>query len=182
MYWSISEMILDLVQNSIDAGAQHIVVTIRDEATGCLAVSIEDNGCGMDDEGLRRAIDPFWSDPHKHPGRRVGLGLPFLGQTADQTGGTWDIRSTRGVGTTLSFTLDCTHPDLPPRGDFSALFVDLFCFQGGYEMEIRREAPGGGYSAGRRELQDILGDLAVLENRQLARDFFDANESEIFEG
>jgi len=57
-----------------------------------------DNGKGMSGAGLDRAMDPFVTDGVKHPERKVGLGLPFLIQTAIQSGGGWRIISATADG------------------------------------------------------------------------------------
>jgi hypothetical protein len=57
-----------------------------------------DNGKGMSGAELDRAMDPFVTDGVKHPGRKVGLGLPFLIQTAVQSGGGWRISSAKAGG------------------------------------------------------------------------------------
>lgn len=68
----ISLHILDILQNSLRAGASLITVTVQfDEATGKLTVSIEDNGCGMSEEYVLKVTDPFVTE---RTTRRVGLG------------------------------------------------------------------------------------------------------------
>ena len=52
--------ILDLVQNSVSAGATRVVVTIcYDTASDTLLISIEDDGRGMPPELLARVSSPF---------------------------------------------------------------------------------------------------------------------------
>ena len=56
----LSLHILDIVNNSVKAGASLIQVTV-DEAirNNLLKISIEDNGCGMDEDFLAHVTDPF---------------------------------------------------------------------------------------------------------------------------
>ncbi len=179
MYWSIADMILDLTQNSIEAHAAEVTLAVSQEDESRIAVSISDNGRGMTPDHLQRALDPFWSEPGKHPGRRVGLGLPFLKQTVDQTGGTWEIHSEAGVGTELSFTLDMTHPDTPPLGDLISLWVALMCYDRPYELHILRRYRGSGYEVSRSDLQEALGDISTISNRRLAAEFLAGAEEEL---
>ena len=72
MHDSIGDMIVDCLQNSVEADASRIVLTV-DETPDFLDVCIEDNGKGMSDEELKRATDPFYTDGVKHKHRKVGL-------------------------------------------------------------------------------------------------------------
>ena len=115
MHDSIGDMIVDCLQNSVEADASRIVLTV-DETPDFLDVCIEDNGKGMSGEELKRATDPFYTDGVKHRHRKVGLGLPFLLQTVEMTDGTWSIQSKKGEGTRLAFHLNVNHIDLPKIG------------------------------------------------------------------
>lgn len=167
MHWSIGHMILDLVQNSIEAGAATIQLFIAEEEDR-LAVEIADDGKGMAADVRAAALDPFYTDGVKHPGRKVGLGLPFLLQTLEQTNGSYQLDSEPGRGTRLSFELDLNHLDAPPFEDVARLVVDLMCFSGDYELVVKRKRNGREYDVSRGELIDVLGDLATIGNRNLA--------------
>jgi hypothetical protein len=177
MHWSLAHMILDLVQNSIEAGARTVDFTL-DEVGSALDFEIRDDGRGMDSATLAAAVDPFYTEPGKHPGRRVGLGLPFLLQTVSQTGGRHELKSERGVGTKVAFRLDLAHLDTPPLGNVAELLVDLMCFEGDYELNVIRrhdtsdpEDPERTYRISRSDLQDALGDLTSVGGRRAAEDF-----------
>ena len=85
-------------------------------------MEIQDNGCGMDSETLRRALDPFYSTK---PGKRVGLGLPMLAQAAREAGGEMEVRAEPGRGTLIRATFRLSHPDLKPLGDMLATMGTL---------------------------------------------------------
>jgi len=68
--------ILDIMQNSVAAGAGRIGVSITaDDDTGMLTAVIDDDGCGMDEKMLREVTDPFTTT---RTTRKVGLGIPLL--------------------------------------------------------------------------------------------------------
>lgn len=72
----ISLNILDVAENSIRAGAGYIEIdVIADSQKDTLEIMIRDDGCGMDEEQVRRVTDPFYTT---RTTRRVGLGIPFL--------------------------------------------------------------------------------------------------------
>lgn len=68
-----------------------------------LRLSVEDTGEGMDEETLKRAIEPFFST--KGVGKGTGLGLSMVHGLALQLGGGLGIRSTPGVGTHIELWL-----------------------------------------------------------------------------
>jgi signal transduction histidine kinase len=75
----------------------------RDAGNVARAVEIEvaDTGVGMDGEALARIFEPYFST--KATG--TGLGLTIAKRNIELNRGTIDVRSTRGVGTTVTITL-----------------------------------------------------------------------------
>jgi PAS domain S-box-containing protein len=71
-----------------------------------LKVSVIDNGAGMSPETLKKAIEPFFST--KPLGKGTGLGLSMVHGLAVQLGGTLELTSTVGCGTTAALLLPVT--------------------------------------------------------------------------
>jgi CheY-like chemotaxis protein/two-component sensor histidine kinase len=71
-----------------------------------LKVSLIDNGCGMSAETLTKAIEPFFST--KPVGKGTGLGLSMVHGLAVQLGGTLELSSLIGSGTTATLVLPVT--------------------------------------------------------------------------
>jgi len=69
-------------------------------------LSVADNGSGMDETVLRRAIEPFYST--KGIGRGTGLGLSMVHGLASQLGGALSIASKPGLGTNVEIWLPAT--------------------------------------------------------------------------
>lgn len=111
----LSLHILDIVENAIRAGGKKIVIEILED-TDCdtLTLSIEDNGEGMDEEMVKKALDPFFTTKQ---GKKTGLGLSLLSQAARQTGGNLKIDSKQGKGTKITALFNVAHPDMKPMGD-----------------------------------------------------------------
>ncbi len=103
-----------------------------------VAVTVRDTGHGMSEDQRRRAMDPFQTDGIKHPERHVGLGLPFLAHIVEATGGKLTVDSRVGEGTTVAFEVDVSNIDAPPVGDVPGTFLQMFCFEGDYEVVVRR--------------------------------------------
>ena len=117
MMTEISLNILDVAQNSISAGAKLIEISVvADIKSDTLTVVIKDNGCGMDEEKLKKVIDPFFTT---RTTRKVGLGIPFYKLAAENTGGTFNITSQLGLGTTVTAVFGLSHIDRMPLGDIN---------------------------------------------------------------
>lgn len=114
----LSMHILDIVENSTRAGAKEIsLAVVEDNRANRVTLTIIDDGKGMTEEELKRALDPFYTT--KIERRKVGLGLPMLRETAEQAGGSLEVRSTPGKGTEVRATMVLNHIDRPPLGDIN---------------------------------------------------------------
>jgi anti-sigma regulatory factor (Ser/Thr protein kinase) len=115
--------ILDLVQNSVAAGARLVRVCVwLDRASDTLTIIISDDGCGMDEALRNRVESPFATT---RTTRKVGLGIPMSKQCALTCGGTFRLESEAGAGTTLTATFQASHVDLPPLGDLKGTMLSL---------------------------------------------------------
>lgn len=118
---NLSFHITDISTNSIRAGATDIEITIK-ETDNRIEIVVADNGSGMDAETLNRAINPFYTS---RTTRKVGLGLPFLIQNAEQTEGSVTIQSSVGKGTNVTAVFIPSHIDCPPWGDLAGTIALL---------------------------------------------------------
>lgn len=115
--------ILDIVQNSISAGASLITIIISiDTDDDLLIISIEDNGKGMTQEQVAKLSDPFFTS---RTTRKVGLGIPLFKQSAEQSGGELMITSKVGVGTKVEASFSYSNIDRPPLGDVGNALILL---------------------------------------------------------
>ena len=106
--------ITDIAANAISAEAKKVFVFLEKSIiNNRLYLKVSDNGKGMDEETVKRVIDPFFSTK---TGRKVGLGIPLLKGTAETCGGHFSLNSSPGVGTEIEVSFLLDHPDLPPLG------------------------------------------------------------------
>ena len=178
MHATIADVIADTAQNSIEAGASRVDVTLVEDGK-VMSVVIDDNGKGMDEATRARAFDPFFSEAGKHDKRRVGLGLPILKQLCEACGGGLSLESEKGVGTKLSYHFDATSIDLPPMGDLGDTMTTLFNYPGTFELVFTHRTPKGEYSISRSELSEAVGGLDSVEGLALAKEFLHGQESEL---
>jgi len=111
----LSLHILDAMENSLEAGATLIEVTIEENlAADWLTIIVRDNGRGISQEQLGHVPDPFFTTRST---RHVGLGLPLFKAAAERCNGSLTITSQLGKGTTLQATFQHSHIDRAPLGD-----------------------------------------------------------------
>ena len=119
----LSLHILDIVENSIIAKASTIEIkVVEDIEKDLLTIEIRDNGQGMDEETVKKALDPFFTT---RTTRKVGLGLSLLSQAARESGGNILIESQAGGGTRVKATFGYSHIDRKPVGNMEATLTTL---------------------------------------------------------
>ena len=178
MHATIADVIADTAQNSIEAGASRVEVTLAEDGA-TISVRIADNGKGMDEATQRRAFDPFYTEPGKHDKRKVGMGLPFVKQTCDACGGSVKLESRQGVGTTIVCTFQADNIDLPPMGSLPQAVLSLFNFGGDFDLVFIHRKNGSGYEISRLELMDAVGGFDSVEGLSLAREFLEGQEESL---
>lgn len=151
----LSYHILDIAQNSIQAGATCIEIELHvDGPSATLALVMKDNGKGMALEMKQRASDPFFTTSKK---KRVGLGLPLLKMNAEQTGGSFSLDSEPGKGTEVTATFKVRHPDMIPAGDLTATFANLIGANPTIRFVVRHRSGESGFDADTEEIKQSLG-------------------------
>jgi predicted metal-dependent phosphoesterase TrpH/anti-sigma regulatory factor (Ser/Thr protein kinase) len=130
----LSLHILDIVENSIAASATRVRIVIEEDTqSDLLSLEIRDNGRGMDAEARRKALYPFYTT---RTTRKVGLGLSLLAQAARDTGGSLELASEPGRGTTVRAVFKLSHPDLKPLGDITETLRTILCGQPELDLEF----------------------------------------------
>lgn len=119
----LSLHILDIVENSVTAGATFVSITVcEDKGHDLLSIEITDNGKGMSRAILQKATDPFFTQKTT---RRVGLGLSLLEQAAKRANGKFSIESKKGKGTTVKASFQYSHVDRQPLGNIAETIETL---------------------------------------------------------
>jgi len=178
MHASLSDVIADVTANSIDAGAKLVQLSVV-EMGGVIVLKVVDNGKGMDAATVARVFDPFYTEAGKHDKRKIGMGLPFVKQTCDACGGTVDLKSEKGVGTTLVCTFQVDNIDLPPMGDLASAVLSLFNFDGDFDLVFTHVKEASSYSISRLELRDAVGSFDSVEGLSLAKEFLHGQEESL---
>lgn len=108
----IKQVILNLAMNALDAMGKGGGLTVSSrrvmhlDNSRWIQLEVADTGCGIPPEDLQHIFDPFFTTKHEsteHVG--TGLGLSIVHQIIQEHGGTVEVRSTVGEGTTFTITL-----------------------------------------------------------------------------
>jgi signal transduction histidine kinase len=96
-----SRALTNVIENALHAMPGHGRLTISTAVTpqspGMMTVEIADTGVGMDQEALAKIFEPYFST--KATG--TGLGLTIAKRNVELNGGTIEVRSLKGTGTTV---------------------------------------------------------------------------------
>ena len=153
----LSLHLLDVVQNSIEAGASKIEIEINEDfKKDVLVMEVRDNGRGMSEEQIAQVLDPFFTTRET---RHVGLGLPLLLEACRRCEGNLEIHSQPGIGTTVQATFKHSHIDRAPLGNIPSVLMTVLFAENKidwlYIHKVNQEEFRLGSSEIRKELVDI---------------------------
>jgi anti-sigma regulatory factor (Ser/Thr protein kinase) len=157
----LSLHILDIVQNSVAAGADLVTVTIdEDLAANMFRIEIGDNGRGMTKETLAKVADPYYTS---RTTRKVGMGIPLFMHTARQAGGQLQITSEPGAGTKVVVKLAYDHIDRPALGDMAGVMSMLSGTNPDMDFVYTHRKNENTYVFDTREVKQILDGMPLSE-------------------
>jgi predicted metal-dependent phosphoesterase TrpH len=171
--------ILDIVQNSIEAGATELDIELAEEiAEDRFVIEVRDNGPGMTSESLARATDPFFTTRKT---RRVGLGLPMLAEAAGAAGGGLSIDSMPGAGVHVRAEFRYGHIDRAPLGDIETTLMVLLAGHPHLRFRFRHRIDTREFELDSRDLLAALdgADLGSPEGLALLREAIRRGESDL---
>ena len=100
----LRQILLNLLSNAFDAIARDGHVTVSASAkNGMVAIAVSDTGAGISPEDQRSIFEPFYTT--KGRGKGTGLGLAICRELTRALGGSIDVRSTPGKGSTFTVHL-----------------------------------------------------------------------------
>ena len=109
----IERIINNLITNAVKFTAEGYVSFNASYADGKLTMEVSDTGVGISDEMLERIYVPFERATNNNNAEGYGLGLPITKGLVTMLGGTIDVKSKQGVGTTFTVTLPLPITDEP---------------------------------------------------------------------
>jgi len=101
----LKQVLLNLCINAMHAMGTGgtLSVSARQNTEGTVVIEVADTGCGMDEETLQKAWQPFYTT--KDPTTGSGLGLAISKGVVEKMGGSIAIESKKGAGTRVTITI-----------------------------------------------------------------------------
>ena len=129
---AVQHMLLNLATNARDAMPTGGTLTMRGgfepdmelpdgTRSPMVTVIVADSGRGMDEDVLAHLFEPFFTT--KAPGEGTGLGMAMIYGLVQQHAGTIDVRSTVGLGTTVTIGLPLAEMTVPNATPRSAMLI-----------------------------------------------------------
>jgi anti-sigma regulatory factor (Ser/Thr protein kinase) len=151
----LSLHLLDILENSVAAGASVIAVTIEERIDeDALVVSVEDDGHGLrvtPDE----AQNPFYTTKS---GKRTGLGIALFKAAAERAGGSLTLGRSDLGGVAVRATMRLRHVDRNPLGDLSATLSATASVNTELDLRCRLRSGAVEFQVGTREISATLPD------------------------
>lgn len=130
----LSLHILDLLENSIQAGASVVAVTLaQDRARDLLDIIVEDDGPGLS-VSFEEALDPFYTTKR---GKKTGMGLSLFKFRAEQAGGSLTLGTSELGGLKVAVRMQLSHIDRSPLGDLATTLSSLVCTTPEIDLQCR---------------------------------------------
>ncbi|MBN2487015.1 MAG: ATP-binding protein [Bacteroidales bacterium] len=175
----LSLHILDIVQNSLHAGATEIEVTIAENLhENLFSVCITDNGHGIPAKELLNLQDPFFTTKKK----KTGLGIPLLKQHAEMAGGNIEIKSEVGKGTTITATFEHNHFDRQPMGNIAGTITGIIRANPETRFIYKHSFNDKEFALDTTEIKTELEDIPINSNEVLRfiQDYIHENLNKLY--
>jgi 3',5'-nucleoside bisphosphate phosphatase len=170
--------ILDIAQNSLEAGAGTIEIEISEKILeDRLTIEVRDNGRGMDPETAAKVTDPFFTT---RTTRRVGLGIPLLAAAAKACEGELTVNSKPGKGTTIRADFRHRHLDRAPLGDIETTLMVLLAGQPDKDICFRHSVNDRIFELDSRDFRAADIDLASPVGLAILREAIRKGEAELY--
>jgi hypothetical protein len=154
----LSLHILDIVQNSLQAGATEIIVEVSENIEeNSYQIFISDNGKGMTNEEIKKVLDPFYTSKNK----KTGLGIPLLKQHAELAGGFLKVESAKNKGVILTVCFQHNHLDRQPMGDIACTLAGILRANPKIHLIYKHVYKNKSFLFDTDEFKSELGDIPI---------------------
>ncbi|WP_205098748.1 ATP-binding protein [Marinitoga litoralis] len=164
---TICDHILDICENAINSGGNTGYLVII-ETKNNFKFTISDNGRGMDDLEIKKALDPFYTTKRNRK-KKFGVGLSFLKFSVEKTGGTFNIYSKKNKGTNINANFILSNIDCQPVGDITTMILHVLNMSNNFHWKITRFYNKNGYNIDSKFLKENFdltkpSDLKIIKN------------------
>jgi two-component system NtrC family sensor kinase len=110
----LQQAVIALAANAIDAMPEGGVLRIASRTSGStVLIEVSDTGVGIPQENITKIFEPFFTT--KEIGKGTGLGLAVCYGILTEHGGSLEVQSTVGAGTTFTISLPAINNDGEPQ-------------------------------------------------------------------
>ena len=156
---TLADHILDILQNSLRARATLIEIIVEENKTADFCrIKITDNGCGMNEEMVKQAANPFFTSRKT---RKVGLGLALLKQNAEMANGSFILKSEVGTGTVVEAAFQLSNIDKPPLGEIWDVFYLSMVSANNVQLIYEHRTEKGIFRITSAEIREITGEVSL---------------------
>ena len=115
-YDQLYQVCTNLILNAIQAMPKGGKLTLRSSVNnGQLKIEVQDTGCGISSENMRKLFTPFFTTKHEVKG--VGLGLAISYGIIQRHHGRIEVQSKEGEGATFTIYLPLHYEETSERGN-----------------------------------------------------------------
>ena len=152
MNYTLNELslnVLDIALNSVKAGASltEINVTVS-TASNSLVIAVKDNGRGFD-------VKEYEKNKASAPEKRGGKGLILFKESAERTGGDFELISEPNKGTYVKASYILDSPNRAPLGDMAETMAALALCEGDFAYTYT--VNGDSFTLNTAEIAETLG-------------------------
>lgn len=123
----VRQVVVNLLSNATKYTEEgSVTLTVRGAEDGGAELSVSDTGIGIEAENLTRIFEPFWQaeSPNTRRAGGTGLGLSVNQRLVTLLGGTLEVESEPGVGSTFTVRLPARPPKKRPDVDRATGDID----------------------------------------------------------
>jgi len=172
--------LIDLIDNSIKAKASLIEVNIFiNRKLKTLELNVIDNGIGIQNNIISKVIDPYFTTDKS---KRFGMGIPFLKQAAEITGGKFDILSNKDFGTKVVAEFKLDNINCLPLGNVGESVSTCLSNLNNADIIFKYQVDSNYYVFDTRELKKSLNSCEFIYEPKiilLAKNLINENIKEI---
>lgn len=150
----LSLNVLDIAVNSVKAGASLTEISVSvNTGSDSLEITVRDNGCGFD-------VNEYEKCKASAPKISGGQGLILFKESAEKTGGSFELTSEIGAGTLVKASYILSSPNRAPLGDMAET-VAVLALCKDIETVYTYAVDGESFTLDTAQIGEILGAAAA---------------------
>ncbi len=137
------QILFNLLHNALKFTKEGEVTISASIKKGKACIAVQDSGIGMSEEVVKHIFEPYKQGEHDGKGG-IGIGLSVCKNLVNLHGGTIDVQSTLGVGSTFTFTLELADEaihSVEAKPSVLHSYVDMAMEQQASKKQLKEDRP-----------------------------------------